>query len=135
MKKLPIILLSTFIFPNVTYATHLYPEKTYQNAWCKTHNGISEYTLDDKTRVDCLTRNYAIEFDFAEKWAESVGQALYYSIKTSKNPGVVLIIENQTKEENYLKRLQTIATKYNIKIWTITPKDTYHKRDSTDLCK
>ena len=37
---------------------------------------------------------YAVEFDFAEKWAEAVGQALYYALKTGKKPAVVLIMED-----------------------------------------
>jgi len=40
--------------------------------------GVIEYVLQDKTRVDCLTEEHAIEFDFANHWAESIDQALYY---------------------------------------------------------
>jgi len=29
----------------------------------------------------------AIEIDFAEKWAESIGQSLYYSIQTGRRTG------------------------------------------------
>ena len=31
------------------------------------YNGIEEYELPDKTKVDLLTDKYAIEFDFANK--------------------------------------------------------------------
>lgn len=77
--------------------------------------------LPDKTRVDCLTDEYAIEFDFAVKWAESLGQALYYSIMTKKKPGIVLIMEDP-KDERYLKRLKVVADKLNIKVWAVTPE-------------
>ena len=60
-------------------AKHEYNEHYYQNIWCREHNGITEYILADKTRVDCLTKDMAVEFDFASKWAESVGQSLYYA--------------------------------------------------------
>jgi len=105
------------------YAKHTYLEKDYQNYWCKLNNGIAEYRLDDATRIDCLTGQYAIEFDFANKWAEAIGQTLYYSLSTNKKPGIVLIIEDETKDIKHLKRLKKICKCYKIKIWTITPKD------------
>lgn len=74
--------------------------------------------LDDGTRVDCLLLDYAVEFDFAEKWAESIGQSLYYSEKTNRKPGVVLILESQ-KDNKYLKRLQKVAEEHGITVWTI----------------
>ena len=40
----------------------------------------------------------AVEFDFANKWAECIGQALYYGQKTNRTPACVLIIENPTKD-------------------------------------
>lgn len=93
-------------------------EKEYQEAWCDKANGIMEYVLDDRTRVDCLTEEYAIEFDFAKKWAEAIGQALHYSIKTGKKPGVVLIMKDR-KDDKYLKRLKAVSERYDIKVWTV----------------
>ena len=51
-------------------------EADYQKEWCQHRGGLVEYRLKDKTRVDCLTLTHAIEFDFANKWAESIGQFL-----------------------------------------------------------
>lgn len=76
-------------------------EKDYVNMYC---TGIKEYVLEDKTRVDCLTDEYAIEFDYAKKWAESIGQSLYYSKRTGKKPAVAII----TNGENDLKYIQRI---------------------------
>lgn len=76
-------------------------EKDYVNMYC---SGIKEYVLEDRTRVDCLTDEYAIEFDYAKKWAESIGQSLYYSKKTGKKPAVAII----TNGENDLKYIQRI---------------------------
>ncbi len=76
-------------------------EKDYVNMYC---TGIKEYVLTDKTRVDCLTDEYAIEFDYAKKWAESIGQSLYYAKKTGKKPAVAII----TNGENDLKYIQRI---------------------------
>ena len=72
---------------------HKHSEAAYQEVWCKAHNGIMEYKNRDYTRVDCLTKDNAVEFDFAKKWAESVGQALHYQLMTGKRAKVVLILE------------------------------------------
>lgn len=120
-KNLFIILL-LLLFSNTVYAGHLYPEKVYQKLWCSQEGGITEYTLDDGTRVDCLLSDYAVEFDFGNKWAESIGQSLYYGIKTNKKPAVVLILESE-EEQRYLIRLEIVAKQYNIKVWIIVPKD------------
>ena len=75
-------------------AKHLHPEKYYQKIWCENHSGKQEVILPDYTRIDCLTSTHAIEFDFATKWAEAIGQSLHYSNMTNKKAGIVLIIEN-----------------------------------------
>ena len=80
-----LILISTPVF------AHEHNEASYQHAWCKLYNGIEEYENKDFTRVDCLTKTNAVEFDFANKWAESIGQALHYEYMTGKKGMVVLI--------------------------------------------
>lgn len=122
MKNL-FLILTLLLINTPCFAAHEYLEKDYQAHWCKANNGQLEYRLQDKTRIDCLTNDYAIEFDFASKWAESIGQALYYALSTNKKAGVVLILENGEKDIKYLTRLQQVAKLYNIKVWTITPQD------------
>ncbi|WP_321532286.1 hypothetical protein [uncultured Desulfuromonas sp.] len=78
-----------------------------------------EYRLHDGTRVDCLTESYAIEFDFSNKWAEAIGQSLYYAVETKRLPGIVLILEKQS-DERHLKRLMKTAAPYGIRVWTIS---------------
>ena len=94
-------------------------EKSYQYAWCSLNNGIAEYRNNDSTRIDCLTKTHAVEFDFAKKWAESVGQTLYYSAVTGKKAKVVLIIEN-TKEMKYLKRVEKLSKIYGFDVEYVT---------------
>lgn len=117
-----LFLLIFFLHSSITLAANSHKEKDYQNVWCAQHNGKIEYILDDNARIDCLTEDYAIEFDFAYKWAEAVGQALYYAVKTSKKPGIVIIIEKEGDKRS-LKRLEILTDKYNIKLWTMTPSD------------
>lgn len=123
MKKTLFIIFTFFIFQIPTFSAHTHLEKEYQTKWCNLNNGILEHKLPDSTRIDCLTPNYAIEFDFAPKWAESVGQSLFYAHSTAKKPGIVLILENPDKDVKYLNRLKSIAQVYNIKIWTMTAED------------
>lgn len=93
-------------------------EKDYVNKYC---NGIKEYMLPDRTRIDCLTDEYAIEFDYAKKWAESIGQSLYYAKKTGKKPAVAIIIDGE-KDLKYIQRIK--ETDENIMVFEI-PMDAY----------
>ena len=91
-------------------------ESYYQDLFSKyIKSDQTEYRLDDNSRVDIITQTYAIEIDYDYKWYESIGQSLFYSIKTGLRPGIVLLIDNQ----KYLNRLLIVANKYNIKVWTI----------------
>ncbi|MCK4786249.1 MAG: hypothetical protein KAV87_21000 [Desulfobacteraceae bacterium] len=114
------ILILPFVSPIHAGSKHLHPEKWYQEKWCNERGGVTEYVLPDKTRVDCLTDEYAVEADFAKKWAESIGQALFYGYMTGKKPGVLLILEKE-KDKRYLKRLNKVADKEGITVWTISP--------------
>ena len=87
---------------DLTYQKGKTKEKHFVQAYCK---GEIEVRLPDKTRVDCLTDEYAIEFDYANKWAESIGQSLYYAKMTGKKPAVAIIMKKPT-EERYIKRIE-----------------------------
>lgn len=91
-------------------------EKYYQDQWCTSDFGRKEVVLWDTTRVDCLAKDYAIEFDFAKKWAESIGQSLYYSKLTGKKPAVALILTAPT-DYKYVKRIERLDN--GIKIFLI----------------
>ncbi|MDP6771670.1 MAG: hypothetical protein QF704_13290 [Anaerolineales bacterium] len=117
-----LITLVVVLFAGTVHAEHIYKEKEYQECWCDKAGGVTEYGLPDKTRVDCLTDEYAIEFDFAEKWAEAIGQSLHYAEMTNRKPGIVLIIERKG-DERHLKKLEPIARKNNIRIWIMKPSD------------
>ena len=99
---------------------HKHHEASYQEAWCKAHNGIMEYENEDFTRVDCLTKTHAVEFDFANKWHESIGQALHYGIMTGKKPMVVLILDDPCKQMIYFKRVEKISKKYKFDVEYVT---------------
>jgi len=95
-------------------------ERDYQYIFCNKKNGIIEYRLKDKSRVDCLTKEYAIEIDYSKKWAEAIGQSLYYSYMTQKKAGIGIIVDINSKADNrYLKRLYTVTNKLDIKVFII----------------
>lgn len=116
--KTAVILFLMFVCTGAL-AKHKHTEKYYQEIKCAELGGVTEYRLPDRTRIDCLTDDYAIEFDFAEKWAEAIGQSLYYSLQTNRRPGVVLILENPTTDMKDAQRLASVATQCDITVWLI----------------
>jgi hypothetical protein len=85
-------------------------EADYVDEHCPRWGGQIEYALEDRTRVDCLTDTYAIEFDWCKKWAEAIGQSLYYSKMTGKAPAVVLICS--PNEKRFVDRFKLAAPKH-----------------------
>ena len=107
------------ILVNGCSSTKKHHEKHYQTLLCNELDGVMEQSLLDRTRVDCLTDEYAIEVDFARKWAEAVGQSLYYAEMTGKKPAIGFIVRDNKKDKRHLKRLEVLAKKYQIKIFKI----------------
>ncbi len=117
-----LLLSSLSCWASLAGAKTLHTEKYYQERWCSEQKGQVEVVLPDKTRCDCLTATNAVEFDFGKKWAEAIGQALYYSIQTGKKAGIVLILEGQ-EDYKYWIRLNTVIKQHNLNIdtWIIQP--------------
>lgn len=89
-------------------------EAYYQEILCNDLDGIIEYRLPDRSRVDCLTYEYAIEVDFDKKPYECAAQALYYAIMTNRKPACAFITDK--KQSRQISRLEVLAKAYNIKI-------------------
>jgi len=115
MRRIVLVIFIITMIPLSAEPAHQHKEKEYQAKWCAEHGGIAEYRLDDGSRVDCLTDEYAIEFDFAPKWAEAIGQALYYAEKTGRKPGIVLIDEGNGAR--FMRRLEAVSSRYHIHVW------------------
>jgi len=126
MKNRTIALVLLMLFFSATLnAAHFHRESWYQKRWCALQCGETEVVLLYKTRCDCLTETHAIEFDFAKKWAEAIGQALFYSTQTEHKAGIVLIIENEEKDQRYVDILSITIQYYGlpIDVWTITAEE------------
>ena len=104
------------------YIDHAHNEAAYQYAWCKNNKGTEEYQNKDFTRVDCLTNMHAVEFDFANKWAECVGQAEHYSLMTGKRGKCVLILDGKDwkKQLVYYERVKALGKVHNFDVEYIT---------------
>ncbi len=125
MRRLAaLILLVSVLCPAAAHPKTLHRERFYQASWCSGRGGTMEVTLPDRTRIDCLTSAHAIEVDFAPKWAEAIGQALYYGASTGKRPGVLLIME-KPGDRRYLERLRLAVKRFGLplKVWVVSPAD------------
>ena len=83
--------------------------------WCrhiKTHHlpaaGI-ESPLWERSRIDLLTETEAIEVDWAKKWPEGIGQAIFYSKMTGKKPVVLLLSKDLVADQRFLFRAKLAA--------------------------
>lgn len=85
--------------------------------------GETEVVQWDGTRVDILTVDTAWEVDWPHKWAEAVGQSLYYAHLTERKPGIVLLVKDMAKERRYVYRCQTLCVKYGIRLHVETLND------------
>lgn len=78
----------------------------------------SEARLWDGTRVDLLLPGFAIEVDWASKWAEAIGQALYYAAIAQREPAIVLLVKTSVKEERrFVYRALTVSASLGIPVW------------------
>ena len=92
-------------------------EDYYNRLFCTEMGGQAEYVLPDRSRVDCLTSTHAFEADWAQglKVYESIGQALYYSAETGRQPGILLLIKNKNSER-YIRKVKRVIETFNLPI-------------------
>jgi hypothetical protein len=109
------LLLSGYAFSKET--TH-HTEKEYVDKFCI---GSKEVILSNRSRMDCGLERYAIEYDFAKKWTECLGQALEYAYLTEKVPGCVLILKSK-RDWRFVKRMKATVNAWilPVQIWTVT---------------
>lgn len=95
-------------------------EAWYQKKWCAARGGRVEVKMPDNTRCDCVTDRYAVEVEFAPKWAEAITQALHYARLTGKRAGIVFVCRRRSDLVNIARALANIKFyKLKIKIWRI----------------
>jgi len=94
-------------------------EEYYKRVICNNFKGQVDVVLPDKTRADCLNSTYAIEIDFASKWAESIKKSLHSSSVSGRNRGVVLIMQNYTSDVENIKKFRKATKGMRITLWTL----------------
>ena len=84
-----------------------------------------EKKLTTGGRIDCFNDKFAIEVDWAKKWAEAVGQSLYYARATNRKPGIILLCEQSEGPveglcRSYVYRLEYALAFVNthVEVWT-----------------
>ena len=105
------VLLAFLLFPAASLA---HSEKEHAELLCAGFDAI-EWRNEDGTRTDCLNAQYAVEVDYTYKWAEGVGQALYYAELHQRTPGIIFVCHPETTEEpckKHVKRAMTILSTY-----------------------
>jgi len=115
MKKL-IIFIGMLLIAASLFSQTRQNEKYYQEAFADMMEGKTEVVLSDRTRVDVETDTHVFEVDFAEKWAEAIGQSLHYQGMTGKQAGVLLVMKGY-QEDRFLDRLMGVAAKHGIDVW------------------
>lgn len=88
----------TFVF---SQSTQLY-EKDYADYIQSLIGGDREVQVQGG-RADLVTDEYAFEIEWAPKWKEAIGQALWYALNTNKKPGIILILENQDQYKYFIQ--------------------------------
>ena len=92
-------------------------EKYYSEKFCEEMAGQADYTLQDKSRVDCLTETHAFEVDWADgmKVYEAIGQSLYYASQTDKKPGILLLIRKDNSKK-HIRKVKEVISAFNLPI-------------------
>lgn len=95
-------------------------EAFYRDAWTEKHGGQTEVRLPDGTRCDIVTETHAVEVEWAHKWYEGFGQALWYGFQLNKTPGIVLILRNEG-DRKFLVRIRSLAAHHGIdlRVWVM----------------
>ena len=84
-----------------------------------------EKTLITGGPIDCFNDKFAIEVDWANKWAEAVGQSLYYADATDRKPAIILLCTDSEGPveglcRGYVYRLEYALAFVNthVEVWT-----------------
>ena len=69
-------------------------------------NGIPQFTTKDRTYVDCLTDEYAVETEYDYNWKEAVGQSLHYAETTDRKASNIINTKKLIKEKLFIRAKQ-----------------------------
>tara|TARA_B100000029_G_scaffold450512_1_gene474494 strand:+ start:268 stop:672 length:405 start_codon:yes stop_codon:yes gene_type:complete len=86
--------------------------------------GVAEFRTPDGSRVDILTDEVAWEVDWCRsgKWAEGVGQALFYGLATNRQPGLILLQKDPQAERKFYLRALAVCGRYGITLRVVVAR-------------
>ena len=118
MKKILLLLFVLLLFGAATCPNR---EIHFKKVFSQSVNGKLDVPLDEyKNTVDIATDTFAIDVEFAPKWATSIGHSLYAASKLNKKAAILLITyKDKNYDGKYVDMLMPVANKYNITVWTI----------------
>ena len=122
MKNL-LVVASLILVGMVPAISEAHIERIWQERYCEGME-LGKH-LPSGGYVDCLSAEYAIEVDWASKWAEAVGQSLYYADATGRKPEIILLCEESEGPieglcRSYVYRLEYALRFVNahVYVWT-----------------
>jgi hypothetical protein len=113
VKNILILVFTMAILP----ANAIENEDYYNRQFCTQESGQAEYSLPDRSRVDCLTDTHAYEADWADglKVYESIGQSLYYAAETGKKPGILLLVRKKNSDK-HIRKVRRVIENWSLPI-------------------
>jgi len=64
-------------------------------------------------RIDLVHNDIAYEIEWASKWKESIGQALWYAQQSNNKPGIILLLKKKS-DYKYLLQLNSTLVYSNL---------------------
>ncbi len=95
--------VAVLLFSSTAFGQRL-NETEVVSAIAEKYDAQIEVKLWDNTRVDLLSATHAYEVDWAHKYAEGIEQALYYGCITERKPGLILLVKDLIKEQQFIYR-------------------------------
>ena len=105
-------LLATLTGSTVNSQISNYSEKEISDYIQSLIGGEREVTVKSG-RIDLVHNDVAFEIDWANKWKESIGQALWYAQQSNKKPGIILILKKDS-DYKYFIQLNSSLTYANL---------------------
>lgn len=94
-------------------------EPVWSAALAEKIDGEAEHRLRDRSRIDVLTGDHAVEVDWLDKWHQGIGQALHYSYLSGKDPVVAIGLKEEDYNKDKLEMAKRVARHNGIAVWVL----------------
>lgn len=95
---------------------HDRPETWYAAKLALKYHARAEVVCDaGGARCDMVSDREAIEVDWAPKWAEAIGQSLYYADRLDLTPAIILLTDGPA-DHRYVDRCRAVCQEQGIQL-------------------